>query len=179
MSSISNTIYSWMNPKLEVRETGTMGKGVFVKDKRIEKGEMLFVMGGSILPITAEMGDYGFQITEWLVSASPDPDDYANFVNHSCDPNAGFHGQIVLVAMRPIHANEEITFDYAMCLHAAPGAPRYELGCHCGQPNCRKIVTEDDWQIPDLQRRYDGYFQWYLQEKIDKLKRTRRRKKSI
>ena len=33
-----------------------------------------------------------------------------DFFNHSCNPNAGFRGQIFLVAMRDIDVNEEITF---------------------------------------------------------------------
>lgn len=123
-----------------------------------------------MIPVCDITDDLGVQIAEDLVLAMPPnvPPEPSSFVNHSCDPNAGFQGQIVLMAMRPIRAGEEITFDYAMCLHAAPGAPRYELECQCGQPNCRKLITEDDWQQPDLQRRYDGYFQWYLQEKICK-----------
>jgi len=55
----------------------------------------------------------------------------------------------------------------------------FTMECQCDHPNCRKLITEDDWQQPDLQRRYDGYFQWYLQEKIDKLNRVRWRKKRV
>ncbi len=36
--------------------------------------------------------------------------------------------------------------------------------------DCRGAVTEHDWQIPGLQRRCDGWFQWYLQEKINALR---------
>jgi hypothetical protein len=28
------------------------------------------------------------------------------------------------------------------------------------------VVTRQDWRRPDLQRRYAGYFAWYLEEKI-------------
>lgn len=163
--------YSCMNPKLEVRETASYGKGIFANEA-IARGESIIFWGGVIMPIIYEAGDQGVQVAENLVLVSPSADDTGNFVNHSCDPNAGFQGQIVLVAMRPIPAGEEITFDYAMCLHPAPGAPRYEMQCRCGKPNCRKVITEDDWQLPELQRRYAGYFQWYLQEKLNKRKRT-------
>lgn len=159
--------FSWLNTKLEVHETATCGKGVFAKSA-IACGERLVFLGGVVMRATEECGDYGVQVAEDLVLVSPDAEDAGNFFNHSCDPNAGFKGQIVLVAMRPIQPGEEITFDYAMCLHPAPGVPRYEMQCQCSKPNCRKVITEDDWQIPDLQRRYDGYFQWYLQEKIRK-----------
>jgi len=94
-----------------------------------------------------------------------------HYVNHFCAPNAGFKGQIFMVAMRSILAGEEVTYDYAMVMHSNPESDTFfTMKCHCGQPNCRKIVTEDDWQIPELQHRYDGYFQWYLQEKINKIR---------
>jgi hypothetical protein len=44
----------------------------------------------------------------------------------------------------------------------------------CGSPNCRGLITEEDWKIPELQKKYDGYFSWYLQEKIDGIKKTRK-----
>lgn len=37
--------YSWMNPKLEIRETEACGKGVFAKSA-IACGERLVVLGG-------------------------------------------------------------------------------------------------------------------------------------
>ncbi len=115
-----------------------------------------------------EEGDYGVQISESHVLATPPgyPLGAADYINHSCEPTVGFLGQIGLVAMRDIAADEEIAFDYAMCLHPVAGLPRYEMRCSCGSRYCRKIITEDDWMIPELQRRYEGYFQLFLQEKM-------------
>ena len=90
------------------------------------------------------------------------------YFNHSCDPNAGINGQIFLVAMKNIKEGEEITFDYAMALCKSRGTKTYKIKCHCGSKNCRGYVTEDDWKIPELQKKYDGYFQYFLQEKINK-----------
>jgi len=36
------------------------------------------------------------------------------FINHSCEPNVGFAGNTVLVAMRDISPGEELTSDYAL-----------------------------------------------------------------
>lgn len=173
-------LLSWMNPNLEVRDTGKYGKGVFVRKGPLKKGEMLIVMGGGILTIADEnrlrgvVADKPIEISEHFSIGPRTAAELRrmpqHYVNHSCRPNAGFQGQIVLVAMRSILAGEEITFDYAMCLHPAPGIPRYELQCRCGTPHCRKLITEDDWKIPELQRRYTGYFQWYLQEKINQMR---------
>jgi hypothetical protein len=48
------------------------------------------------------------------------------------------------------------------------------MDCDCGARRCRKRITESDWKLAELQRKYDGYFSEYIQEKIDK-KRGRRR----
>jgi uncharacterized protein len=36
------------------------------------------------------------------------------FINHSCEPNVGFSGNVVLVAVRDIRHGEELTTDYAL-----------------------------------------------------------------
>jgi len=167
-------IYEWISPQLEVRNSGGVGKGVFAKAS-VKAGERLAIFGGRVVLAEDAIGDYGIQIDERFClnnftgdySQLEDPD----FINHSCAPNAGLKGQIFLVAMRDIEEDEEVTFDYVMCLHRVEGLPPYRLECLCGADNCRKIVTEDDWQIPELQKKYDGYFSWYLQDKIDRLKR--------
>lgn len=65
-------------------------------------------------------------------------------VNHSCDPNCGVRASPAipdgfdLVAMRPIAAGEEITFDYAMRNYVIEHFPRR---CLCGAEICRGTVT--------------------------------------
>jgi hypothetical protein len=130
-------------------------------------------LGGVVVPAINETGDRGVQISENLVLATPidHSADIADFINHSCDPSSGFQGQLFLVARRPLVAGEEITFDYAMCLHPVDGLDPYQMSCRCGAPLCRGVITEDDWRDPALQAQYTGYFQLYLQEKIDRLGR--------
>jgi hypothetical protein len=140
----------------------------------VKAGVKLAIFGGRIIRSEDEVGDYGIQIDETFVingldSKTEDSDD-CFFFNHSCDPNSGIKGQIFLVAMRDIEPDEEVTFDYAMCLHSVDGLPPYHLKCLCGKENCRKIVTDDDWKLPELQKHYDGWFSWYLQEKINLMK---------
>ena len=49
----------------------------------------------------------------YLVSGeTPEPGD---MINHSCEPNCGLLGQMLLVAMRDIARGEELCFDYATC----------------------------------------------------------------
>ena len=83
------------------------------------------------------------------------------FSNHSCEPNLGVRGQIVFVAMRDIAAGEELTHDWAMTDN-----DNSSTDCRCGAQNCRGTISGQDWQRPELQARYAGYFSEYLAEKI-------------
>jgi len=75
------------------------------------------------------------------------------FLNHSCDPNVGFAGNVVLVAMRDVSPGEELTTDYAL-FDDYEGSMR----CRCGSASCRGIVDGRDWRRAELQARYRGYF---------------------
>ena len=85
------------------------------------------------------------------------------FINHSCDPNVGFRGQVVYVALRDIRAGEELCHDYAM-----ERSDDYALDCHCGSPLCRGKVSGEDWKLPELQQRYGDYFSIYIRNKFER-----------
>ena len=141
----------------------------------------MLMIGGYILTVEEESrlpgkgADNGVQISKDLVLCTVRPEDYGgvNYLNHSCEPNAGYNGQIALVAMRDIAKGEEITTDYAMVLHKVAQGPAYRLACLCGANTCRGVITENDWKIVALQEKYDGYFQPYLAAKIAKLTQRR------
>jgi len=163
---------------LGIRDTGGYGNGVFAK-KNIRKDELLVIFGGYIKSVIEEeeSGDLIYnesvQISEnhcLGILESKDLED-SSFFNHSCSPNAGFKGQIFLVAMKNIKKGEQMTFDYAMVLSKAKNAKFYKMKCLCGSKNCRDFITDNDWKNSELQKKYNGYFQWYLQEKINKLKK--------
>jgi hypothetical protein len=83
-------------------------------------------------------------------------------VNHSCAPNVGMGGNILLVSMREIAAGEELTIDYALFL----GDPGFAMDCRCGAPTGRGIVRGTDWMRADLQERYSGWFSWLCVPKM-------------
>ena len=85
---------------------------------------------------------------EVLVTWSSDPAQWSP-INHSCDPNAWLEG-LDLVARRSIEPGEEITVEYATFI-AGTGA---SFDCHCGADDCRGTVTPQDWQLPEIRRRY-------------------------
>jgi len=88
-------------------------------------------------------------------------------LNHSCEPNLGLQGQIVYVALRDIGVDEELTFDYAM----NEDDPNEIMKCQCGADSCRNVITGVDWKKPEIQSRYNGYFSWFIQRRIDATKK--------
>lgn len=182
LKRVKNHNFSYINPKLELRVSFIQGRGVFAK-KPIRKGEIVTVCGGII--INAEecrelsrkrkeiYKHYLFQIEDdfYMLSAFKKDDlEVSDYINHSCSPNAGFRGQIIMVAMQNIKPGEEVTYDYAM----TDSDPDDYFKCNCGAKNCRKVVTGSDWKVPSLQRKYRNYFSFYIQEKIKKLKKKRK-----
>ncbi|MBL8189061.1 MAG: SET domain-containing protein-lysine N-methyltransferase [Acidobacteria bacterium] len=66
--------------------------------------------------------------------------------NHSCDPNGRFDESGMLVAVRAIAAEEEITFDYLA--HPLPASP-WNFECLCGASNCRGWIKAADIQVEE------------------------------
>lgn len=170
-NSFKDTL-SKTNKKMEVKEVDS-GHGIYAKEI-IKKGELICIFGGYVMSIEEEsngdpaVSDYGLQIDEKNVLGikSKDEIEISCFFNHSCEPNCGFRGQIFLIAMRDIEKGEQITFDYAMTLGDSADVEKYEIKCLCGEKNCRGTITDSDWKIPELQKKYSGYFQPYIEDRI-------------
>jgi hypothetical protein len=117
---------------------------------------------GDFARLDAHMRTHAIQIDDDIFLVSGPELDPADYVNHSCEPNAGILGSVLVVAMRDIEPGEEICFDYAMC-----DADDYdEFVCECGTPSCRRLVTGADWMRPELQMRYAGFFSAYIGRRI-------------
>jgi len=161
---------SYLSPKTEVRESKIHGRGLFATAD-IAKDEIVAVKGGHIVDrktlrekITPLLGPVEIQIGDDLFIApltSEERELSMLYSNHSCNANLGIRGKITFVAMRDVRAGEELTHDWVMT-----DDDDYSVGCKCGEPNCRKTVTGKDWQRPELQKRYAGYFSAYLERKI-------------
>jgi hypothetical protein len=161
---------TYFSAKAERRISSIEGRGLFAKSS-IKKGEIVVVKGGYILTkaqrdeIGKDLGPIEIQITEDLFIGPATESEHEGgmmHLNHSCEPNLGLQGQIVFVALRDIQIDEELTFDYAM----TDDEP-YEMKCRCGTAKCRGIITGADWKKPEIQKKYDGYFSWFIQRRID------------
>lgn len=170
---------AYLTDKCEVQNRDvTGGKAVYARDA-IEPGELIAVWSGRIVSaeeleeLPEEIRRHTVQVEEQLYLASHGPDEGPDYINHSCEPNAGLEGQIAIVALQRINPGEEVTIDYAMC----DGSPYDEFECGCGSAICRGLVTGDDWRNPTLWERYAGHFSPYLERRIKALKRRRFRRK--
>ena len=162
---------TWRSAKIRVSDNTLAGRGV-VAIADIEKDEIVAIKAGNIITrneleqATASAGDMALQIDDdfYLAPRSPEEvEEMSVFINHSCDPNVGFRGQVVYVAMRDIRAGEELCHDYAM-----ERSDDYMLDCHCGSRLCRGKVSGEDWRLPELQQRYGDYFSIYIRNKFQR-----------
>lgn len=131
------------------------GQGVFAA-KLFAKGEIILQAKGPILDYDDfEDGSYEdehcLQIGErTFLGSSGEIDDY---VNHSCEPNAGYRiqgTQADLIAIRDIAAGEEITYDYSTTMHN----DHNEMTCGCGAASCRGLIRDFQYLPPELQAKY-------------------------
>lgn len=169
---LNKRIYSWLSPKLVIKRTTKYGMGVFATDN-IKKDEVLIVMGGYVCN-TEQENDLGYLATNYNMDISEEwsfcpitkkdinlmPQ---HIVNHSCDPNCGFNGQCFMVAIKNIKKGDEIVYDYAFVMWSSDDSKHhFFMNCLCGAKNCRRVITENDWKIKKLQKKYSKYFQPFL-----------------
>ncbi|MDQ3988446.1 MAG: SET domain-containing protein-lysine N-methyltransferase [Actinomycetota bacterium] len=142
----------------ELRTTAGKGDGVFAV-RHFAFGET--VMVGVIQCQKVENHSHATQVGLWdYVQLG----DLCSKVNHSCQPNCGVRlnnsGAPDLIAIEPIVAEDEITFDYAMRNYWIEHLPR----CRCGAPVCRGFIT--GWKDLPTERKeaYRGFVAPYLLE---------------
>lgn len=75
-----------------------------------------------------------------------------DLINHSCSPNSGIkiHGKkAILIAIRNIKKNEEITCDYSTITN-----DNWKMKCRCESKNCRKVIKKFKTLPKRLQNKY-------------------------
>ncbi len=184
MTPQNDMTLSWISPKIILENSSIEGQGYIAKEK-IKKDEKLIVQSGRCIHVTdidtfAEEACwyYGFQIEidvycyPFFENQKPYLDGIFK-INHSCEPNAGFAGQITLVAMRDINEGEEITYDYAMTDIETEKEDAWETEtCICNTTSCRGHITGHDWKLEHLQKKYGTYFSAHVIKQIQLLKQS-------
>lgn len=146
--------------KVYIKSSLQHGRGVFAHAP-IFAGETILTFSGPLLKrVEVCEEDYHLQVgADLYLGASGAADDY---VNHSCEPNAGFRDGLVLVARCDIGPEEEITWDYSTAIDEEdfPG-----FTCCCGAAACRGEVRSFRHLDPDTRERLRGWLLPYLREK--------------
>ena len=163
-------VSSYITPKARKGAVSAIqGRGL-IAVAPIAAGELVAIKGGHIVSTAAlaslpeRLRNSEVQIADGFHLAAADEAEYEPvmlFLNHSCEPNVGFAGNTVLVAMRDISPDEELTTDYALF-----DDNDETMRCQCGTPSCRGVVSGRDWRRLDLQRKYGSYFSFYLQRRF-------------
>lgn len=167
---------SWIDPRIEVRSSPIQGKGLFAIAP-IRKGETAAIFGGHLYTpadvaagIPSEQGYVAIGENLYIGHTAAEGDSPDDFINHSCTPNLWLDNETTVVAMRDIEIGEELTADYAVLLGDTEDWP--PTPCHCGAPNCRGMITDQDWRRPDLQKKFEGHFSPFINERIRKFSRS-------
>ncbi len=159
-------VSSYITPKARKGAASVIeGRGLFAVAP-IAADELVAIKGGHIVTtaalrsLPARLQNSEIQIAGGFHLAALEEAEYEPvmlFINHSCEPNVGFAGNTVLVAMSDIGPGEELTTDYALF-----DDHDEIMECQCRTRSCRGTISGRDWQHPGLQRKYGTYFSSYL-----------------
>ncbi len=103
--------------ELTVQKSAIHGYGIFTK-QAIRKGGFIAELRGSKVLYKSTIQGQSNRYENWIGIGKDtwiDPIDEFQYLNHSCNPNAGLRGSRILklYAMRDIEPGEEITIDYS------------------------------------------------------------------
>ncbi|MGI8420552.1 MAG: SET domain-containing protein [Candidatus Levyibacteriota bacterium] len=166
---------SWVDERVALFNSPIAGYGIRATSK-INKGEIIRVWGG--IPIdekdidTSDVNTTSFAAVDetedhtliylQTLQSEIDNNHPANYGNHSCDPNMWLDGPNIWIARRDILEGEEINSDYAM----QTADEKWKMECYCQRPNCRKVISGEDWKRKDLQMKYKGHFSPFINNRI-------------
>ncbi len=163
---------SWYDPRVQIRHSTISGGGMFAAEP-IRAGEVVAIVGGAPMT-TVEFAAYRAGVTRWnahqigedahLVDLIQSPDRVEGSLNHSCYSNLWMADEVTITARRDVATGEELTLDYALTTVDANW--RLDQPCRCGAAACRRVVTGDDWRLPEVQARYADHFTPFINERI-------------
>lgn len=102
---------------LEIKKSSIHGYGVFTREP-LKKGQFIAELQGSRVSYGSQIHGQSNRYGDWIGIGKNtwiDPIDEFQYLNHSCNPTAGFKGyrKLKLHALKDLHPGEEITIDYA------------------------------------------------------------------
>lgn len=148
---------------IHIQKSSIAGLGLFLHSS-VKQGETVITLSGPLkrLPYKPEYALMypnwlGVGIEQWI---DPDPGLIWRFLNHSCNPNAGFSGNTTIIALNPIQHGEEMTIDYSM----TEADPYWFMECKCGTASCRNVIKGWQFLPAETCRKYQGFIpSWMYQ----------------
>ncbi len=149
-----------------VKDTDAKGKSLFTK-YGFRKDEVIIVITGKVV---AYATDYTIPIDHELKIEPRDPGSVAQYLCHSCEPNAGIKNRTLLVALRDLQEGEEILVSYASLGYEygkektldGTEASELDLTCRCGTKSCTGRLQCYKEMPPEWRAKYRDYISDYL-----------------
>jgi SET domain-containing protein len=135
--------------KIEVRESGVHGRGVYAAQFIPEGTRVIEYTGERVSWESAPDNDqdphtFNFGVENGYVINPEVGGNDARWINHSCDPNCEAieeDDRIFIYAIRDIEPREELLYDYQMEIdEPITEASKKKFACHCGASNCRGTI---------------------------------------
>ena len=140
--------------RLQVRQSGVHGKGVFALVP-IKKGELILEYTGEVItwpealrrhPHDPSQPDHTFyfHLDDETVIDGKFGGNASRWINHACDPNCEAdeeEGRVFINALRDLSPGEELFYDYGLVIDEryTPKLKK-EYECRCGSPACRRTM---------------------------------------
>ena len=158
----------WVCESVIVSDSPIAGRGMFT-NQALEPGRVVVRLGGRLVS-TEELARLLEESDRYVDTLTVFEDVHlvlpsgttVHYGNHSCELNLWHVGPYEIATRRQIDAGEELTMDYG----TQSGAPGFSMACRCGAPQCRGVVTSEDWRHPVLRVRYAGHWVPALEERI-------------
>ena len=137
--------------RIEVRESGVHGKGVYAIAPIAEGERIIEYKGERISWETAldrhphDPNDpnhtFYFSLEDGDVLDAKYGGNRSRWINHACEPNCEAReqdGRVFIHALRDIQPGEELFYDYGLVIDGRQTKKlKKEFACYCGSPNCR------------------------------------------
>ena len=126
--------------QIAVSGSAIEGKGIFAAED-IRKGEIIQRIEGERIKRELKSEKESKKFANWIglgknLWLNPNKTKF-RYLNHSCNPTEAIIRSRTLVALSDLEEGEEVTFDYSL----TDIDPHWSMVCHCGAPNCRKLIT--------------------------------------
>ena len=180
-STTSSSTATKSTRRIQVRQSGVHGKGVFAV-QGIPKGETVIEYVGEI--ISAQEAEdrhphdpndpnhtFYFQIDEDRVIDALHGGNSARWINHSCSPNCKpvvEDGRVFIKAKKDIKQGDELNYDYGLIIEERMTKKLMaQYPCWCGSPKCRGTLLAVEKKSSKQEKKLALK---HLKEKLKKIK---------